>query len=328
LISLGHLQIGSGYGEMRRYDIAMPALGDAIAFAESRELITHLQYATAWLARCELELGDWDSAAPRASTLVHNERCAGISRFVASVTLGWIRGRRGDPDVWPPLDDAADLAGSTGHLQRLWPAAAARAEVAWLAGRIHDEADLIQRAAAMAAELDYRPAIEELAHWQHLSDGLPRPFDDPRTPFGMSAAGHADRAAQAWAIVGCPYEEAMARFLTGDPAQLLAAHRIFDGLGANPMRSRVAAGLRELGIAVPRGPTNATRDNPFALTARELEVLALVATGRTDREIAGQLVISTKTVGHHVSHLLAKLDVPTRSAAAALAERLRLLGPN
>jgi DNA-binding CsgD family transcriptional regulator len=94
------------------------------------------------------------------------------------------------------------------------------------------------------------------------------------------------------------------------------------------MRSRVAAGLRELGIAVPRGPTNATRDNPFALTARELEVLALVATGRTDREIAGQLVISTKTVGHHVSHLLAKLDVPTRSAAAALAERLRLLGPN
>ena len=156
-----------------------------------------------------------------------------------------------------------------------------------MAGRIHDEADLIQRAAALAAELDYRPAIEELAHWQHLSDGMPRRFDDPRTPFGMSAAGRADQAAEAWASIGCPYEEAMARFLTGDAGQLLAAHRIFDGLGANPMRGRVAAALRDLGTAVPRGPTSATRENPFALTARELEVLALVAKGRTDREIAG-----------------------------------------
>ena len=60
---------------------------------------------------------------------------------------------------------------------------------------------------------------------------------------------------------------------------------------------------------------------PAGLTPRELEVLRLLADGRSDREIAAALFISRKTVGVHVSHLLAKLDVPSRGAAAAYAHR-------
>ena len=116
----------------------------------------------------------------------------------------------------------------------------------------------------------------------------------------------------------------MARYLVGGDADLQSAHQTFDRLGAVPMRTRAAAALREAGVAVPRGPAATTRDNPFALTAREMDVLALIATGATNRDIAARLHISVKTVDHHVSHVLNKLDARSRAEAAVTAERLGL----
>jgi DNA-binding NarL/FixJ family response regulator len=72
-----------------------------------------------------------------------------------------------------------------------------------------------------------------------------------------------------------------------------------------------------------RGPRAATRENPAGLTARELEVLALLGEGLTNGEIAGRLVISEKTVGHHVSAILGKLGVRSRYEAAKLAAQDR-----
>jgi DNA-binding NarL/FixJ family response regulator len=80
--------------------------------------------------------------------------------------------------------------------------------------------------------------------------------------------------------------------------------------------------LRELGAPVPSGPRRTTRENPGGLTARELEVLELLAQGATDAEIAERLVISIRTAGHHVSAILRKLDVPSRARAAAVADDL------
>ena len=78
---------------------------------------------------------------------------------------------------------------------------------------------------------------------------------------------------------------------------------------------------------LPLGPpSDVPEPDPFRLTRREREVLALVAEGRTDREIGGRLFISHRTVERHVSNLLAKLDVRRRSELAALAHRLRPVG--
>jgi DNA-binding NarL/FixJ family response regulator len=110
--------------------------------------------------------------------------------------------------------------------------------------------------------------------------------------------------------------------MTGDADQVRAAHATFADLGAGPFRERAAERLRELGVRVPRGANRATRGNPHGLTDRELEVLAELASGDTNAAIGERLHISTKTVGHHVSSILSKLDVSSRAEAAVLADRL------
>jgi DNA-binding CsgD family transcriptional regulator/tetratricopeptide (TPR) repeat protein len=327
MVALGHSQIGSGYGELRRYDVAMPALREGIAFVEERELLGQGSYMRAWLARCELEIGRWDEAGSLAGSLLRNPFTDGISRFVALVTTAWLRMRRGDPEVAPLLDEATAIATGTRHIQRMWPLAACRAEAAWLDGRAHDETALVAEALALARDVGWAPAIEELVHWARLADGgTIGHVERSETPFGLSAAGRPDLAATRWSAMGCPYDEAMARFLTGDERELVSAHAAFDRLGAEPMRARTAAALRDAGRQAPRRPSALSRANPFDLTDRELEVLGWLASGRTNAQIAGELAISARTVGHHVAHILAKLDVATRSEAAVIADRHGLAG--
>ena len=80
-----------------------------------------------------------------------------------------------------------------------------------------------------------------------------------------------------------------------------------------------------MGAPVPRGPRPATRENVALLTRRQLEVLALVAEGLRNAEVAERLVVSRRTVDHHVSAILRKLDVRTRGEAVAEAHRLGVL---
>jgi len=99
-------------------------------------------------------------------------------------------------------------------------------------------------------------------------------------------------------------------------------------LGARPAAAIVARRLRERGACgLPRGSHPQTRANPAGLTARELEVLALLVDGLRDAQIAERLVVSEKTVDHHVSAILRKLDVRSRGEAGAKAARLGLARP-
>src|SRR5690606_6353750 len=111
----------------------------------------------------------------------------------------------------------------------------------------------------------------------------------------------------------------------GSPPALLAALATLDELGARAVAARFRARLREAGVSgVPRGASPATRENPNGLTSRQLEVLALLAEGLSNADIAARLVISPKTADHHVSAILGKLDVRSRGEAAAAARKLGL----
>ena len=78
---------------------------------------------------------------------------------------------------------------------------------------------------------------------------------------------------------------------------------------------------------MPRGPRPSTAADPTGLTARQREVLTLLAEGLSNADIAARLTLSAKTVDHHVSAVLGKLGVPSRGQAAAAARRLGLLTP-
>jgi DNA-binding CsgD family transcriptional regulator len=323
-VALGLGQIGSGAGEVRRYDLAVPALAETISWSTEHELHSAELYATAWAARCALELGQWGEAGRQATKLLGRPMCTGISRLTALTVVGRLRARRGDPGAWEALDEALALARQTGHLQRLWPAAAARAETAWLEDRLDDEMAVVDEVAAIADRLGYRWAVGELGFWRWRAGWTDGSSASLATPFGLHAAGRLAEAAAAWTELGCPYEAAVAGADSPEPSLLRSAFATLSRLDARPMLSRVAQRLRAAGEPVPRRPRAGTLQNPFALTAREVDVATLVADGLTNAEIADRLYISPKTVDHHVSSLLSKLGVATRRAAAREVHRLGL----
>jgi DNA-binding NarL/FixJ family response regulator len=129
-----------------------------------------------------------------------------------------------------------------------------------------------------------------------------------------------------WRALGRPYEEALA-LSGGDDAAQRQALEIFDRLGAVPAAARLRRRMRAGGVrAVPRGPLAVTRANSAGLTRRQVQVLGLVDEGLSNIEIASRLCISAKTAEHHVSAIMARLDAPTRQAAAAAARNRGLLG--
>ena len=159
------------------------------------------------------------------------------------------------------------------------------------------------------------------------------------------AGGHHDparwiAAAGAWEALGQPYPQAYALMRAAAAAadadreqaarNLHRAAELASPLAAQPLQQQIGQLARRARIQLP-GPGNqdtAATAVPFGLTAREQEVLRLVAAGRGNREIAAELFISPRTASVHVSNILGKLTVTSRGEAAAAAHRLHLFDPS
>jgi DNA-binding CsgD family transcriptional regulator len=313
---------------LRRYELADRYLDRGLAYLGAHGLdLLHL-YLLASRARIELDRGHWSEAADWAAGVIQKRSISTFPRNVALVVLGLVRARRGEPDPQSPLDEALALAEPTGELPRIAPVAAARAEAAWLAGG----REAVNRATADALELALRRGaawpIGELAYWRWRA-GLDSqvPSGLAAEPYAVQISGDWRRAAELWTEIGCPYEAALALADADDEGTLRQAFDVLQRLGARPAATIVARRLRERGFrGVPRGPRAATRANPANLTPREVDVLALVAEGLHNAEIAERLYLAEKTVDHYVSAILRKLDVRTRAQASAEAVRLGLAG--
>jgi DNA-binding NarL/FixJ family response regulator len=160
------------------------------------------------------------------------------------------------------------------------------------------------------------------------------------------ARARADGRPELWSAAAFAWEELgrtpLAAYCRWREAEALVAHGASRTRASEPLRAAYAVAVRigarplvqELELLATRARLDLARDEAtppkeqpgldelLGLTPREAEVLALVARGLTNREVAATLVISEKTAGIHVSHILQKLDVPNRREAAAIAHRV------
>ena len=167
--------------------------------------------------------------------------------------------------------------------------------------------------------------IGELAVWRRRAGVEEHVAVSSPDPFAAQLAGDWRRAAELWAELGSPYRAALALADGDDDDALRQALESLQQLEARPAAAIVARKLRQRGArGLPRGPREATRRNPATLTPRQVEVLELIAQGLRNAEIAERLFLSERTVAHHVSAILRKLDVRSRGQAAAKAAQLGL----
>jgi DNA-binding CsgD family transcriptional regulator len=311
----------------RMLDDAERWIAKCLEYSGDRGLDLWRVYAEAIQARLELDLGNWDRAAQVASGVADEPHGYWIHRLLALCARGLVTARSGNASPAADLDEAWALAEPSGELSWIGIVAAARAEAAWLEG----DADRVAAASEAALELARRHdaawAVNELVCWRRRA-GLPDEDGIAVTtgPYAPELAGDWSGAAAWWRGAGCPYEAALAAADSDDSAALRQSLDELQALGAAPAAAIVARRLRSLGErGLPRGPRRATRANPAGLTPRELDVLALVAQGLRNAEIAARLFLSEKTVDHHVSAILRKLNVSSRGRAAAAAGRLGIV---
>ena len=315
--------LGTAFGEMYRFDIADECLANAIAYAIEYDIDIARYYAESWQALSYLYQGRWPEAAERAAAVLSRPNLAAWSRIMANLALGRLRARRGDPGALDSLDEALALSEPTGTLQRLGPVRAARAEAAWLAGDPERAAAEARAVLPLAIDRSHPWHMGELSYWLSKSGEPVQVLDGIATPYALQLAGRWAEAAKAWEALHCPYEAARALLDGDNVAAIERAHATFVQLGARPAEAMAAQRMRELGArSVRRGPRPATRRNPAGLTARELEIVRLVAGGLRNDEIARRLFLSSRTVDHHVAAVLAKLDVGRRGEVADAATRL------
>jgi DNA-binding CsgD family transcriptional regulator/tetratricopeptide (TPR) repeat protein len=311
----------------RLYDVALQYLEVGLEYCRERDLELWSWHLIGDQARIALDQGRWEDAADLAGLVLREPRTSiSVPVLQGLCVLGLLRARRGDPGAWDVLDEARQIAKPSGGLQERAPVAAAWAEAAWLEG----DRDGVRAATDAVFEL----AIErrspwvagELACWRRragIQEKMP-PF--VAEPYALQMRGDWQQAAELWTDIGCPYESALALADADDEVALRRALDQLQDLGARAAAAIVARRLRERGVrGVPRGPRPATRKNSAGLTARELEVLALLAEGLRNADIAVRLVVSPKTVDHHVSAILRKMNVRTRGEATAASAQLGLL---
>ena len=300
-------------------------LQEGIAYATEHDDDYHLLQMLVWQALARLRQGRWQESIEIALRVLRSQSLdSGTSTYVL-LALGHSRVRLGDANAQGFLDEALKLALQADSIPRMGKIQAARLETVWLSGgdfgMILEETRLIYE---LAKGKQHPWITGELAFW-HWRAGeeviLPAWVAGP---FALQIQGDWRGAAGEWEKRGCPYEQAMA-LMDGDEIAQRAALEIFERLGAQPILEKLKQKMRARGVRIPRGPRPATRENPFGLTHREMELLSCLAEGLSNNAIAKKLSLSPRTVEHHIASILQKMGVGARSEAVALALKDKLL---
>jgi DNA-binding CsgD family transcriptional regulator len=306
-----------------RMDAAERYGRESTAWFEDHELDLYRRLNASRLAELNLRRGHWAEARTLALELLNRETTAKPIRARALAMLGALAARTGNTDPWGLLDQAMLAVKHSDETQDLAMVRTVRIEAALITGdRGRARAEAIALASTIATWRDL--AASEAFFWAWRA-GVVESVADMSTPFHLHAQGKYLEAADAWREIGCPYYEALALAATDHSERLLEALTILHQLGATRVAQTVADQLRELGAGqIPRGPRAGTRRNPYGLTDRQVEILGMLGASLSNTAIADRLVLSPKTVDHHVAAVLRKLSVHDRKAAGEIARGMAL----
>jgi DNA-binding CsgD family transcriptional regulator len=353
----GYRMIGSCASVLVEYDRAERWLADGIAYAERVELWNHHHYMAARLAHVRWARGEWDVAQRMAEHALADGRGGITTRITAQYVLGYLAMGRGDgAAATGPLGEALSLGERMDELQRLSPPLWGLAETELLFGEPGRAAALCERGYAASVAVadaaypvslpgDRRPrppgALDDLdaaGRWLGRVEaalaarGIPGTLPAVAHGRGLVELAGGDPEA-AWALLrraGAAWRE-RGRFWEGTWALLdeagcaLRARRRVEAVTlaaeAGAVAERAGAGTIVTADGMLRGSGTGDGAAPawHPLTAREYEIARLITEGLTNRAIAERLVLSPKTVGAHVEHILAKLGAARRAEIAAWA---------
>jgi ATP/maltotriose-dependent transcriptional regulator MalT len=343
--------LGSSASMLGDYSRGERWLSEGIAYTTRVERWNDHHYLVAHLANVRWETGDTATAFALASRALADGRCAITTRVTALHVLGYVALASADAErAAELLGEAREIGEEMHELQRLSPALWGLAELALREGKHAQAVELSERGHADSARVSdaaYLFPFVVTGTRAHLAVGGPAAARDwlarcavllhrRDIPVTLPALDHAEglielaegrpgqaraaleRAAEGWRASGRWWELTQSLIDRAICAARSKSPALASDLLAEARTSATAAGatalLKQAAAAASGSPRD---DGTYPLTAREVEVARLVATGSTNRQIASSLSIAPKTVGSHIEHILAKLGAARRAEIAA-----------
>jgi DNA-binding CsgD family transcriptional regulator/tetratricopeptide (TPR) repeat protein len=341
----GYRMLGTSASMLVEYDIAERWLREGIAYAERVERFNDRHYMAAHLAHVLWATGDWDGANREAQLALADGRGGITTRVTALHVLGFLAmGRRDFRTATAALGEAAELGEGMRELQRISPAWWGLAETALRQGDHRAAVDWCEKGFAASARVRdaaylFPYVVTGTRAYLTISDTMAardwlartsEPLVERGIPGTLAAVDHGwglvhlhegqtGKARDALASAAAAWASRR-RFLEGTEVlldQARCATRSRRPADAAVFSAQAHALLSSAGAPPPAPPPS--RSPTSLLSAREVEVARLVATGATNREIAAALTIAPKTAAAHVEHILTKLGVSRRAQIATWA---------
>jgi DNA-binding CsgD family transcriptional regulator/tetratricopeptide (TPR) repeat protein len=317
----------TNYAEFAMQDkdfaLAERLLAEGIAFDTRHDLDSWTYYLIGRQAQLLMERGKLREAETVARGVLQREGQTLVMKLPALMVLSRTALRLGLPDSGPLLQQAMKDAMATGEPQYVSPARLALVEQAYITS---DTVQALEQLHALANDnLKNVDSWErgEFAVWRkrfRLEGSLPFGDGAIARPRQLELDGQIEAAGHAWLDLGLPFEAALSLMQSNGPdaGRLLSqAANLLSTIGASPVAALARRLARKQGVALAepkrnRGPYKAARSHPLGLTAREQQILGLIAQGMGNGEIAQKLVRSQRTIEHHVSAVLSKLNAHNR----------------